>query len=101
QILLDRGWITQEDLRLGLAATEHMPGVDCATVKPQPEALAWVPRAFALSRRLLPLMLRESTLVVAMEDPWARAVLDEAAFMTNLRVLPVMAAPISLIELIE
>ncbi|MGV7910217.1 GspE/PulE/PilB domain-containing protein, partial [Mycobacterium kansasii] len=46
-------------------------------------------------------MLRESTLVVAMEDPWARAVLDEAAFMTNLRVLPVMAAPISLIELIE
>lgn len=101
QILLERGWITKEDLRLVLAATEHMPVVDCATVKSQAEALACVPREFALNRRLLPLMLRDSTLVVAMEDPWARPVLDETAFMTNLRVLPVMAAPISLIELIE
>src|SRR3989338_6200709 len=72
QILLERGWITKEDLRLVLAATEHMPVVDCATVKSQAEALACVPREFALNRRLLPLMLRDSTLVVAMEDPWAR-----------------------------
>ncbi len=100
QILLERGWITAEDLRVALAATEHMPVVDCASLQPQPEALARVPREFALSKRLLPLMLRDATLVVAMEDPWARSVLDEASFMTNLRILPVMAAPISLMDLI-
>ncbi|MDE2402636.1 MAG: Flp pilus assembly complex ATPase component TadA [Burkholderiales bacterium] len=93
QILLRLNAITESDLQVALAATMSMPVVDCSTLSPEREALALVSREMALRAGVLPLLLRHSTLVVAMDDPWQRAVLDELSFLTNRRVLPVMAAP--------
>jgi len=93
RLLRERRWITEDELSVALAATVNMPVVDCAAVRPERDALAAVPRELAGRHQVLPLMLRQGSLVVAMDDPWARPVLDELCFLTNLRVLPVMAEP--------
>ena len=64
--------------------------VDLNGIWPEAEALNLVPTEFAERESVLPLMVREGTLVVAVADPWDnKAILDELRFRTNLRVLPV------------
>jgi type II secretory ATPase GspE/PulE/Tfp pilus assembly ATPase PilB-like protein len=101
RLLRERRWITDDDLAVALAAVVHMPVVDCATMVAERDALAAVPKELAVRAQVLPLMLRQGALVVAMNDPWARPVLDELGFLTNLRVLPVMAEPGSVVTGIE
>ncbi|HET6789918.1 MAG TPA: ATPase, T2SS/T4P/T4SS family, partial [Aquabacterium sp.] len=101
RLLRERGWISDADLSVGLAATVHMPVVDCSAVRPDKDALSAVPRELAGRHQVLPLILRQGTLVVAMDDPWARPVLDELCFLTNLRVLTVMAEPGTVAEAIQ
>lgn len=93
QLLQDAGLVTPAELSMALAATMSMPVVDTAALEPEPEALAALPEAFARRQRALPLLRRPGTLVVAVDDPWARPLLDEMRFLTNLRILPVMALP--------
>ena len=96
QILVEAGLVTAAEIDVALAATLSMPVVDVLAVAPEPDALALLPEAFARRQRALPLLRRPGTLVVAVQDPWARPLLDELRFLTNLRILPVMALPQSL-----
>lgn len=61
-----------------------------------PKVLALVPRKLAQARRVLPLALepegRRYVAVVAVDDPVDLSVLDELAFVTGLRVRPVLAS---------
>jgi len=93
QVLLERGDIQAVHLQMALASQAGMPLVDCRAFKPDDEALALVPHTTARRDRVLPLLRRGGTLVVAMDDPWCRTTLDELGFVTNLRVAPVMALP--------
>ncbi|MCH7344662.1 Flp pilus assembly complex ATPase component TadA [Pelomonas sp. CA6] len=93
ELLVQEGLISPAQLRMTLAAWLGVPTVDVAQLSPDPEALARVPRALAQRESLLPLMLREETLVVAVTDPWDHRLLDVLRFATELRVLPVLAAP--------
>ena len=70
-----------------------MPVVDLRRLAPQPEALARIPAAEAEREGVLPLMLRDDTLVVAVPDPWDTRLLDELRFISQLRVQPVVALP--------
>ncbi|MFT3857641.1 MAG: ATPase, T2SS/T4P/T4SS family [Aquabacterium sp.] len=101
QILLEHGSITASDLQVALAGTMGMPVVDCLKLSAQKEALELLPRGKALQMNVLPLILRQNTLVVAMDDPWQRTVLNELGFLTNRRVLAVMAAPGMLTQAID
>lgn len=96
QILLARGLVDEAQLQIALASLAGMAVVDCAALTPHEDALKLVPLATAQRDGVLPLMQRGNTLLVAMDDPWCRTTLDELAFVTNLRVAPVMALPGSL-----
>lgn len=64
--------------------------VDLHALNPEAGALRLVSAEFAERESVLPLMVREGTLVVAVPDPWDnKTLLDELHFRTNLRVLPV------------
>ena len=65
------------------------------------EAVAAVPRHVAERELVLPLMRRGEALVVAMSEPWDHHLLDELRFMTQLRIVPVMAAPGTLLPAID
>ncbi len=57
------------------------------------EALALIPQVVAQREAVLPLMLHEDLLVVLMADPLDQRLLDELRFMTQRRIVPVLAAP--------
>ncbi len=67
--------------------------------------LSLVPRKLASARRVLPLELtvdgRRGTLVVALGDPADLGVIDELAFVTGLKVRPVLAGEVDLDRALE
>ncbi len=93
QLLVDAGALSPSALHLALAQWLGVPVVDPRRLAPQPEALARIPAAEAEREGVLPLLLRDDTLVVAMPDPWDTRLLDELRFISQLRVLPVVALP--------
>ncbi len=101
QMLVDSGVLTQEQLRHGIAAWLGEHTVDPALLTPDPGALALVPRAAADQHGVLPLMLRGDAVVVLMDDPWDRRALDQLRFMTQRRIVPVLAAPGTLAPAIQ
>jgi len=93
QMLVQAGALGAEQLSAALSDWMGVPVVDLREFAPEPEALARVPRALAERGQALPLALRDDLLVVAMADPWNRALQDELRFAAGTRVQPVAAAP--------
>ena len=100
QLLVDEGALSQEQLRSVISAWLGQHTIDPSQLDPDPAALALVPRATAEQEQVLALMLREDTLVVLMNDPWDRRLLDQLRFLTQRRVFPVLAAPDTLVPAI-
>ena len=100
QILVDRGDVTQDQLRhvIGSWLGEYM--VNPAHLTPDAVSLALVPRAVAERESVLPLLAREDALVLLMADPYDRVLLDELRFLTQRRLIPLQAAPGTLVPAI-
>jgi type II secretory ATPase GspE/PulE/Tfp pilus assembly ATPase PilB-like protein len=93
QMLVDAGVLSAAQLQQTLADWLGLRVVDARLLQPEPAALQRVPRTVAEREGVLPLMVRDDTLVIAMADPWDRRLLEELRFLCNLRVLPVGATP--------
>ena len=82
-----------------------VPFVEIGDREIPPKVLALVPRKVAQARRVLPLELvaegRRGTLVVALGDPADLAVIDELAFVTGLKVRPLLAGEADLDRALE
>jgi type II secretory ATPase GspE/PulE/Tfp pilus assembly ATPase PilB-like protein len=93
ELLVQLGLISASQLRMTLAIWLGVPTVDLGHARPEPDALDRVPRALAQRESVLPLMVRQDELVVAVPDPWDQRLLDVLRFVAELRVRPVLAAP--------
>jgi len=91
ELLVRRGVITRADLQEALTRKMGYPMVDLDVFQVEPEAVAKVPRHVASRLSALPLLLRGSRLVVAMDDPSHRSLLEELEFISQCTVLPVLA----------
>ncbi len=83
--------ITQSQLQSALARKMGYPMVDVDRFESEADALRKLPQAAAKRLEVLPLLLREGKLVVAMEDPTRRDLIEEAEFITNLKIVPTLA----------
>ncbi|MBV7429469.1 MULTISPECIES: GspE/PulE family protein [unclassified Acidovorax] len=101
QILVEGGVLTQEQLRQVIAAWLGEYTVHPGDIAPEATALALVPRAVAERESVLPLIAREDALVLLMADPCDRVLLDELRFLTQRRLLPLQAAPGTLMPAIH
>ena len=82
-----------EQLRQAIAGWLGNRVIDARHFRFDPEALATVPRAVAEAESVLPLLKHEDLLVVLMADPLDKRLLDELRFMTQRRIVSVLAAP--------
>ncbi len=98
--LVKDGVLSPAQLRQMLAAWQGVPTVDLSCVRPEPEALAQVPRMIALRESVCPLMVRADVLVVAVADPWDHHLLEVLRFVSELHVRPVLARPGTLLPAI-
>ncbi|HEY3280748.1 MAG TPA: type II secretion system ATPase GspE [Armatimonadota bacterium] len=122
EILISRGAITPEQLRLALEEQQHAPeligqilirlgyategavlhalgeqlGLPVVVLSENtvdPEALSKVPSEFALRHELIPLKSDDHTLVVAMANPLDVHPLDDLRLVTGLEIVPSIASP--------
>ncbi len=92
ELLVRMGMVSREDLQTALARKMGFPLVSLEAFPFEEEALRKLPYSVAVRVQVMPLMMREGRLVIAMDDPVRRrAVVDEVEFITQLKCVPVLA----------
>ena len=91
ELLVRKGVVTREDLRSALARKMGYPLVDVSAFPVEADALARIPFALAIRIPALPLMIRSGRVVVAINDPSVVGVIDELEFVSQAKVVPVLA----------
>jgi type II secretory ATPase GspE/PulE/Tfp pilus assembly ATPase PilB-like protein len=90
ELLVRKGVISRAQLQSALARKMGYPVVDVENFAIEPDAVRKLPHAVAKRLEVLPLVLRDGRLVVAMEDPTRRDAIDEVEFITQLKVVPTL-----------
>ena len=91
EVLVRTGVVSRDDLQTALARKMGYPVVNLDAFPAEPEALRKLNYAVASRLRVMPLLIREGRLVVALDDPSRRAALDEVEFNADMKVVPVLA----------
>jgi type II secretory ATPase GspE/PulE/Tfp pilus assembly ATPase PilB-like protein len=92
-ILLERGWLTPQQLLETLSEQYHMPVVRLAEEAVERPAMEAMPLKIALHYKVMPLRLRNSTLHVAISNPQEVQLADDlrAALKERYTIEPVLA----------
>lgn len=90
ELLVRKGVISRAQLQSALARKMGYPVVDVENFAIEPDAVRKLPHAVAKRLEVLPLVLRDGRLIVAMEDPTRRDAIDEVEFITQLKVVPTL-----------
>lgn len=91
ELLVRAGAITPKQLHRAMLRRLGYPVVHIGTFPVELEAVVRVPLKTATRLRVLPLLLRDQRLVVAMEDPSRDDVVRELEFASQCTVMPVLA----------
>ena len=91
ELLVRTGVVSREDLQVALARKMGYPLVDIDTFAVESEALRKVAYLVAVRLKVMPLLLREGRLVIALDDPARRSAIDELEFIAQMKVVPVLA----------
>jgi type II secretory ATPase GspE/PulE/Tfp pilus assembly ATPase PilB-like protein len=92
ELLVRSGAVRREDLRIALARKMGYPVVDVDAYPIEAEAVRKLPISAAKRLQVLPLQLLPGRLVIAIEDPSRRNVIDEIEFIVQCKVVPVLPA---------
>ena len=92
EILVRSGVISRPELQVAMARKMGFPLVDVDVFPIEAAALRKLPFAIATRLGVLPLMLRDGRLVVALDDPARRrAAVEEIEFSAQMKATPVLA----------
>ncbi|WP_334154192.1 GspE/PulE family protein [Tepidimonas sp.] len=92
ELLVQSGQLAREQLRIALARKMGYPVVDLTQFPIDADALRRVPLTTARKLRIVPLLWRAGTLIIAAEDPSRRATIDELEFLLQCKVVPVLSS---------
>ncbi|MFO1338508.1 MAG: ATPase, T2SS/T4P/T4SS family [Burkholderiaceae bacterium] len=92
ELLVRSGAVQRHDLRTALARKMGYPVVDVDAYPIEAEAVRKITVSAAKRLGVLPLQLLPGRLVVAIDDPSRRDVLDEAEFIAQCKLVPVLPA---------
>ncbi len=97
ELLVKMGIVSREDLQTALARKMGYPLVNLDAFPFEDDAVRKLPYSVALRVQVMPLMIREGRLVIALDDPVRRrAIVDEVEFITQMKCVPVLAQSSSL-----
>src|SRR5262249_35096401 len=89
-VLIERGMVAEDDVTRALSEQLHVPVVDLRDAAPAPDAISLVEPAEAHDHDVLPLIVSDGTLTVAVADPL------DANVMRLLKSLPVNEVHVAL-----
>lgn len=85
------GVVPETEVLRALSEQFGVPGIDLTQLTLALEALDLVPREVAESSRVLPVLVKEDRLFLAMGNPQDKRVVDELEFVTGRRIYPYVA----------
>lgn len=85
------GAVDSKALLKALSEQHGLPGIDLAQVVVPLENLALIPADIAKKHLILPILVKDDRIFLAMADPTDRRVIDEIEFVTGRRVFPYVA----------
>ena len=91
EVLVRMGVVSRDDLQTALARKMGYPLVNLDAFPAEAEALRSLSYAVASRLRVMPLLIRDGRLVVALDDPSRRSALDEVEFSADMKIIPVLA----------
>jgi type II secretory ATPase GspE/PulE/Tfp pilus assembly ATPase PilB-like protein len=92
ELLVKMGIVSREDLQAALARKMGYPLVNLEAFPFEEDALRKLPFSVAMRLQVMPLMLRDGRLVIALDDPVRRrAIVDEIELITQMKTMPVLA----------
>ena len=89
--LATAGIIPETDILRALSEQFGVPGIDLTQLALPIEHLDLVPREVAESSRVLPVLVRDDRLFLAMANPHDKRVIDELEFVTGRKIYPYVA----------
>ncbi|MDP3822690.1 MAG: ATPase, T2SS/T4P/T4SS family [Burkholderiales bacterium] len=92
ELLVRMRVVSREDLQVALARKMGYPLVDIDTFPIEADALRTLPYAVALRLAVVPLLVRDGRLIIALDDPVRRrSITEEIEFSAQMKVVPVLA----------
>jgi type II secretory ATPase GspE/PulE/Tfp pilus assembly ATPase PilB-like protein len=91
ELLVRKGVVSRQALQSALARKMGYPLVDVEQFSVEADAIRRLPFTAAKRLEVLPLVVRDGRMVVALEDPTRRDTLDEVEFITQMKVVPALA----------
>src|SRR5262245_27421778 len=96
EALAQLGHVDETTLARALARSSGLPFVDLTRGQVPAQLLERIPAEFAREQGLLPVAEKNGRLVVAVDDPMKRILVDQLAFMTGSEVACAIASPSAL-----
>ncbi len=90
-VAVKTGNVREEELLRALHEQHGVPGIDLKGVVVPLSNLKLIPEEIAKQHTILPVLVKESEIMLAMADPGDRRVIDEIEFVTGRRVFPYVA----------
>jgi CheY-like chemotaxis protein len=94
------GTVKEVDLLKALSEQHGLPGIDLTQVVVPLSNLELIPQEIAKQHLILPILVKEDRIFLAMADPGDKRVIDEIEFVTGRRVFPYIALHESLKKVI-
>ncbi len=92
ELLVRMGVVSREDLQVALSRKMGYPLVDVESFPAEAEALRRLGYSVAMRLQVMPLLLRDGRLIVALDDPARRrSAVEEVEFSAQMKVVPVLA----------
>lgn len=101
QILIDKGWVSEEKICQILSKKLHVPYTHLHNVLISQDVVRLVPEELAVKYQVLPVLIQNTALYVAMADPRNIEAIQQIEFKTGMSVKPLLAAQSQIREAIR
>lgn len=101
RVLVDLGYATQGAILSVMARQIGIPYVDFTEKRPEPTAVAAVPKELAVRYTLMPVEIADEQLIVAMADPQNVLALDDLRIITGYEIKPAISTKDDIVAAID
>ncbi len=101
EVLVDMGFVKEEDILEVLETQLKIPSVDLAAYKINPKATALIPENIAIRYNLIPIDKIDNKLIVAMSDPFNIFAIDDIKLLTGMDIKIVISLKSVILKAID
>jgi type IV pilus assembly protein PilB len=100
-ILLEKGFIKEKDLALGLSMSLNLPILDLSRFKIDPEVIKLIPEKLARQYHVIPVSRIGNSITLCMSDPLNVFAIDDIKTLTNYHIDPVISTEKEILDAIH